>query len=129
MTADCSACSITESSRSSTGGCFSTVCPSTDGRPTLKRWRASLGELVNQKRLRQLQGGDRGLASHCREVVQKLNQCLPTFQVVQQSLKRNTCPAEDRRTSENIGVLHDDFVDRQHSHYLTSKHARIVTSL
>jgi hypothetical protein len=42
------------------------------------------------------EGADGGVTLHCRKVVQELIESLPTFEVVQQRLKGNAGPAEDR---------------------------------
>jgi hypothetical protein len=51
-----------------------------------------------------------GFASHGGEILKKLIQSLPTFQIVQQSLERDARSSKDRRPAENVRVLGDYFI-------------------
>ena len=85
--------------------------------------------MADEKRLGGFESRDRSLARNCGKVIKELRHSLAAFQIVEQGLERNARTAEDWCASENIGVLHDDLVNQLHGPYLTSKHAKIVTSL
>ena len=59
--------------------------------------------------------GDGGLTSHSGKVIQEFIQSLPAFQIVKQSLERDACAGENRRSSENLRILHDDLSALRHN--------------
>ena len=74
----------------------------------------SSSQLADEKRLGGFERRDRSFARNRGKVIKEFRQSLASFQIVEQSLERNACSAEHRRTSEDIGVLNDDLIDRRH---------------
>lgn len=66
--------------------------------------------MADDERLGMFESANRRLTSHAREIIQELIQRLPAFQVVQESLKRDTCSPENRRTTKHIRISGDDLV-------------------
>ncbi len=58
----------------------------------------------NEQYLGFLEHGDRLLASDRREVVEKIRERVPAFDVVDERLHRHTRPDEHRSATENLGV-------------------------
>jgi hypothetical protein len=69
--------------------------------------------LADNKGLRQRNRRHGRISGDGRKIIYKLIQSLPAVDVIQQRLKRYTCPSENRSPSENIRIPDDD-IDRLH---------------
>ena len=64
----------------------------------------------NQKRLGLFQRGNRSPATDRRKIDEEIVQGLPSFEVVQKSLKRNASLPEDRNPAKHVLVSNYDVV-------------------
>jgi hypothetical protein len=71
---------------------------------------------------------DRCLASYGRKIVKKFVKSLAAFDVIQERLKRNPCPAKNRSATQNLRVTRDDAIYRSHRTLLSTTSQSLLQS-